>query len=599
MHRFNRKRPNRNVTENNNNNGQVPIRTLYIAPVKPFIVNKIKGYFECFGEVESVRVHSKDEFQYGFVQFKSVESAQIALNQGWHRIGNCSVKVKAADFHHQPDNGQEQEPPNPLLIAPAQDSTSHILIALNDDCLREVFGYLDLFDLSNAANACVRFNQQAKETFVDKYKDLELNRNRLDYKPITKDQIENILNNFGSVIRTLKIDQLALDSNIPFLRIASRYCTELKQLQLFGFHITGKMKKFRPLFGKLEQLEMIYCEFSKSVKDFHSVCMEMKTLRLDSCDINTSKCIKQHFVKLKEAHLIECHNFDENAIDCFIKMNPQLTKLSIIRSEDWETSEPIRSIGRNLHQLLELEIDQEICDEDEESIHGLGQLRALKVLKLNFNLLLVTPLLKILVENKVPIEDMKLYNGDLDSKAIEYICAMKQIKKLELNENMGVLTDEHLVQLAKELPNLDVLHLKELPSDVTIIGLKNMLAHAQKLSLLHLESVYSIKVNVDDYKAMLKTVKSRREKIKLVIKITSSGDKVEVDECVLAENSDIFYIDEEIEEEPSYDDDLTFDEDDAFWSDDDDFWYPYHDSDADSDNGYGYGYLNGNIFYLG
>lgn len=216
---------------------------------------------------------------------------------------------------------------------------------------------------------------------------------------------------------------------------------------------------------------------------------------------------------------------------------------------------------------------------------------------MNFNSISVTPLLKALAENKIAIEDLQLNGGDLDDKAIEYIVRMKQIKKLEFNGNTGVLSEEHLIQIGKELSNLEVLHLKESPNDVTTTALKRMLTHAHKLSLLHLESVYTVSINADDYKAMLKTVKSRPEKIKLVIKIESDGDKVEVDDCVLAENRDIFYIDEEVEDDDNpwnryddYDDTFDFDDDDYNFFSDDEF-YQYHDSDADSENGFGFGYM--------
>lgn len=323
--------------------------------------------------------------------------------------------------------------------------------------------------------------------------------------------------------------------------------------------------------------------------------MELKTLILNNCDMGSGELIKHKFVKLEEAHMSECYHFDQDTVIDFIEKNPTLTKLSIVSNDNWTSAEPIDSIGRHLNRLVELEIDEEMCHIDGTHFQSLGQLHALKILKLNFNTLPTIPLLKCLVENKVSIEDLKVYNGYVNCEAIKYISQMNQIKKLELIENDGVFTDEHLIQLAKGLPQLNELRLKEPPNEITSIGLKQMLAHAQKLSLLQLESVYSITIDVNDYKAMLKTVKNRPGKVNLLIKITSDGDKVEVDETMLAENREILFIDEEIEDE-SYDftEDSMFEEDD--WYSDDDFWY--HDSDADSEDGHGYGLINGNIFSI-
>lgn len=201
------------------------------------IVNKINGYFEQFGAVECVRFHEKDNFKYGFVQFKMAESAEAVLTNRSHRIANCYFKVKPADLWHQPDYGKE-----PLYPIPEQDSDLHILIALNDDCLREVFGYLGIIDLSNAAEVCVRFNQQAKDTFARKYKNLDLNRSQGN-KKIIRYQIDSLLQNFGSMIRSLKIDASVLDSEIPFLCIAGRYLTALKQLELRKFYINTRIEE--------------------------------------------------------------------------------------------------------------------------------------------------------------------------------------------------------------------------------------------------------------------------------------------------------------------------------------------------------------------
>lgn len=213
-----------------------------------------------FGEVENVRFHVKDNYKYGFVQYKMAESAGAVLAMGnSHRFENCYFKVKPADVWHQPVYVKE-----PLYPLPEQDSDSHILIALNDDCLREVFGYFGIIDLSNAAEVCVRFNQQAKETFASKYKKLELSQQ--GKKAITRDQIESLLRNFGSMIHTFKIDALVLDSEIPFLRIASRYLTALKQLELKSFCIKTKIKKIRSLFNNLEKLQLNYCEFDSYAK---------------------------------------------------------------------------------------------------------------------------------------------------------------------------------------------------------------------------------------------------------------------------------------------------------------------------------------------
>lgn len=104
------------------------------------MVKSIKRYFQRFGEVETIRMHTKGHSQFGFVQYKSPYAATAVLSKTTHRIANYTVSVKPAHEKHQPDF-KEFKPPK-------QDSPQHILNALNDDCLDHVFKQFKLLDLS-------------------------------------------------------------------------------------------------------------------------------------------------------------------------------------------------------------------------------------------------------------------------------------------------------------------------------------------------------------------------------------------------------------------------------------------------------------------
>ncbi|XP_031637407.1 uncharacterized protein LOC116349903 [Contarinia nasturtii] len=583
------------------NNNKVAIRTLYVSPIESQITRRIKPYFEQFGEVENVRFHSKDDFKYGFVQFKMAECASAVLAQNWHYIANRKVKVKAGDLWHQPDF--LQVPSNPLLVAPDQNSTSHILNSLNDDCLREIFRYFNLMDLSSTARVCVRFNQQAKEAFGKKYKDLNLTMNfsPIPYNRIKNHEAENILKNFGQAIRSLRIDSMVIESAQSFLRMVSNYCSKLKDLEISGFALKGNLKKIRSLFSQLEKLQLIQCECNHGFNSVLTTSTELKVLQFEDCDFGEGTFIEQKFPKLEEVSFNRNYNFEQSSLRNFIKQNSTLKKLKITFNGAIDTKESIKLIGQNLPNLLELELDDLDDDNWSESIQTLGQLRALKVLKVDFNMESITSLVKTLAVSKVPIEHLKLVNGDIDNEAIECICKIKQIKVLEFIEMVGELTDDNLFLLAKELTNLEEFHLSEPVTDqITTIGLKKMLPHAKSLSLLSLEFVDGITIDVDDYKAMIKIIQSRRNKVNLLIKITGSGGKVNIPEKIVNENREILYIDETIED-PT-DDDYTYSDDESWLSDwsneysDDDFFDHY--SDADSEDQYGFHFVNGQVFYF-
>lgn len=112
-------------------------------------------FFKRFGEVEAIWIHSKRNVQYAFVRFKTEETTMKVVSRSPHWISNCIVRVRAVDLHQT-----EQD--------------ALILNTLNDDCLRDIFKYFDLFVLTNVADDCVHFNRIAKEAFPSNHKHVQL-----------------------------------------------------------------------------------------------------------------------------------------------------------------------------------------------------------------------------------------------------------------------------------------------------------------------------------------------------------------------------------------------------------------------------------------
>lgn len=66
----------------------------------------IENYFKRFGKVK-LFLFIKPKFgnlEYCFIQFETTEGAKAALTNKNHRIGNFTVRVQPAHFHHQPDS---------------------------------------------------------------------------------------------------------------------------------------------------------------------------------------------------------------------------------------------------------------------------------------------------------------------------------------------------------------------------------------------------------------------------------------------------------------------------------------------------------------
>lgn len=184
--------------------------------------DKIKEYFSSFGEINSMEILQKQNAQHGLIEFKTAKTAEIVLATKNHCIEGCNVDVKVAEPWHQPD---------------------HILNALDDFCLGKVFSNLNLVDLANAANVCVRFNQQAKVLFSVKYK-------RLDLTQCSMINAQNAIQTFGPLARTIDIEGFppfmdysddvgciyGPENDSGILSMIDSYCTStLSELKLVKF----------------------------------------------------------------------------------------------------------------------------------------------------------------------------------------------------------------------------------------------------------------------------------------------------------------------------------------------------------------------------
>lgn len=561
---------------------------------------KIHQYFERFGEVECLRVHFKNDFHYGFVQFKMAECANAALSMASHRIGTSYVKVKEADIWHQPD--YEPKPEDPLLVPPAQDSPANILNKLDDDCIREIFRFFKAIDLCIAAQVCTRFNRHANDMFSAKYKELDM-YDAFD-KMLSKNETEALLRNFGALIHSLVASSGRVASTNQFLIKVNNYCAHLKVLNLSGFRIFGVLyKKLRPLFAALEKLTLKDCKLSDNMKALFGVCGKLKSLDLTDCNMSNGKCIKQTFPALEEVSFVRTDGLKNHALNTFIASNTTVKKLKIDDNSNPLSTEIFHLIGVHLAELTDLEIGEiEFNDSTEEThflrdVQFLSHLKSLKVLKINLQSYSMFSLVSSLAANDSSIEHLELHESSVDGKAIEKIAQLKQIKILKVSQID--LTDEHLILLAKGLPQLHQLHLYEASDEVSTIGIKKMISHAKRLSMLKIASMDNIEIDVDDYKAMLKHVQNRPEKLKLSIEITGHGGKVDVPEEILRENREWLHIDEQIDDLTiSYDSNDSFDDiwDEMYGSDSD---YIDYFTDADSEEGYGGYHINGGFFYLG
>lgn len=433
-----------------------------------------------------------------------------------------------------------------VLKPSAVEQNSLLLEKLNEDCLEAVFKFLNLNDLCNAAEVCIRFNQHAIYIFHLKYRDLFHN----EFHLLDKQAVEYLFKNFAPLINTIEANASNIERNFEqndFLLKIQKRCLNLRELILNEF--SDFTSEHHILFGNLERFTLSNSFITYKTCEILNKCKKLRKLELRSCMWGGTR-INEKFPMLQEANF--CNMQDDifkGGMSSFIALHPTITVLIIgttfnSGSRLYKLStELLSTIGQNLPNLMHLQINARFLGDFQRHIVYLGRLQSLQTLGINFDNYSIAPLITSLATNQIPIQTLLLYNGVVidGDEAVEYLSQLKQIKTLILSL-IDNLATEHLVNLSKSLPELDRLHLHKGSNDFGSIALKKVVENAKKLSYLRLESMKDFEIDEEDYKVMLKSVQSRPEIMKLRITVKSDENQVHVPEETMNANRESFYI---------------------------------------------------------
>lgn len=188
-------------------------------------------------------------------------------------------------------------------------ASSTSILDLNDDCLREVFGELELSDLCTTADVCTRFRLIAQESFkASDHRKLKLNalcRND-DNQQNRLHQIAKFLRHFGAFVESMDANGshnygLHQINDNRIVELISRYCSaSLTKLKLDNFVTEPNGSHGRYILnhrGRSSANRFVYCI---------SQLKQLKTLWLGSVwGLSTADItnICKHLRQLNELHL--------------------------------------------------------------------------------------------------------------------------------------------------------------------------------------------------------------------------------------------------------------------------------------------------------
>lgn len=270
--------------------------------------NEIYTYFQSSYKVEWVAIHLGPKYRFAIVTFRDEENAKKASQQKLHTIAGSILTVSTAD--------SIQERPS--------------LLALNDDCILEIFKNLELKDLCSASNTCSRIRGLAQMEFASRYKDKTFTLLENDEK------VADYLRNFGSQIhsielkRPMEIPSHTVLGDTYILHLLAEYCGSLSKLKLFSYEFYHRRDstttQLIPLFSRLKKLTVKRCHISDKILSMFDV----------------TKLILNEVTILK----------DDAEVRCFTN----LKTLNIIRGERRSHTHFLRLVSRS-KSVVNLEID--------------------------------------------------------------------------------------------------------------------------------------------------------------------------------------------------------------------------------------------------
>lgn len=428
---------------------------------------------------------------------------------------------------------------------------------LNDDCLLEVFKYLNLQDLCSVADVCGRFRQNARLQFAHSaFTHLGF---RNDFLQLTeKDNkrsmqiTSRLLWNFGAYTKSIynvngdgDCDSVCRSKyHIRNFELISLHCSEsLVELDLFKYNVTDAIAIImRPVFARLETLTLRQCRFSDSFLNVLPIwAPELRDLRF----LHINKQIRfyglrETYRKLTKLTFVNVDYVNNEDFDGFLMLTPRLKQIEMLSCRNID-DEILQSIVVHVPQIEAVRFSN--CRASNVSrVQCFNQLFNLRSLELNRSTLLKeSAIYFISIANEIdaaqiPIRHLKLSNFDCFDRNGEFVDAISKLRNLETLKIVGVvgLGAQDICKICKSLNELRKIELVGNGHKMDAYDLVDLIWYSEKLKLLRYmdgcvrNSGQKNHIDADTYIQFVQTIQKRQERDHLVIMLSNSQYTVDL-----------------------------------------------------------------------
>lgn len=344
------------------------------------------------------------------------------------------------------------------------------IVNINDDCLREIFGYLNVIDAVNIASTCKRLRCFANENHYPKFIKFEIKPDVLweesrTESPITINLWRTMMKHFGSIIEEMDF----WGANLPefhgdYLHSLLELCPNLHTLRIRNFRffcwrtsMSDFILKGSKIKSGIKVLEIYEC-MGMHLSDTLWTIIIVNFHELRSLNITSSRMLGPFFTNLNNLESLELQNcgVTESQLEIFCENNgATMRKLKLVRCQALRVS-VFPMITSKLPEIEELEIDMNSVTHPDQ-LNCLEQLNHLKKLII---VILEKPL-KIgsflqLLGNRGLLELLEIYGGVLDAETFGSLNHFQRLKTLrllypksEVKYMMDMIVDADLPELVE------------------------------------------------------------------------------------------------------------------------------------------------------
>lgn len=425
---------------------------------------------------------------------------------------------------------QPQQP-----IESPQKISSKSLSYLNDACLRELFERLDIESLCQMANVCKRFRPITQEVFNRQHKEFVFQDRKCK-----RSVFRRIMSKFGHLITSIDVSEADYGRRLDVNAIA-KFCTNNNLKKIILQRASIDCDAFKSLFARLEDIDLIKCEFTGNQIDLFRNCRNLKAFGFypdffGPHPLNLNFRPSLHLVKQKFPKL-ECLGFDCNYIGFhtffdLLALNPQLKHIDIFAQSEDMFIDAIAMFAKNLESFALHGGDSLPEEQTRRNFLKLSKMKKLQKLKLDAGYEIwgksVGPLMDAFDKEKVPLSRLQLSGFLIAPNDIKSILKVKTIKSLVLDEIVKAVSDTDLVPLATQLPMLEHLQLnfgKKVKTPISVNGLAKMAKDGKQLQYIAFVGVENLKIDKKAFENILKAVQCRRNEKKLTIHIVGRSSR--------------------------------------------------------------------------